>query len=162
MYVLYIYLMASSLSSLDDAVVGLRVATQRPTYRQRLLAGIDFDGGVASLRLLRSVERLTDRERGPSIRQVATDLGVEHSTASRSVDSLVRADLVGRRRCADDQRQARLALTEQGRAVLAEATARRQEILASLVEDWTEADIETLAQLLDRLRAAFDEEFGRR
>lgn len=150
------------ISNLDEAIVGFRAATQRPAYRQRLLKDIDFEGGIASLRLLRSVERQSVDGTGPSIRQVATDLGVEHSTASRSVDALVRADLLSRARCSDDQRQARLHLTDRGRASLSAATGRRQEVLASLVEDWEATDLRTLTRLLDRLRHGFDDEFGRR
>lgn len=154
--------MDSILRRLDEAIVGFRVATQRPAYRDRLLAGIPVDIGIASLGLLRSVERLTEDGTGPSIRQVATNLGVEHSTASRTTDGMVRAGLVSRDRCADDQRQARLQLTEEGHAALAAATARRQEVLAELVEDWDEDDLSTLAGLLGRMRETFDEEFGRR
>lgn len=147
---------------LDEAVVGFRAATQRPAYRQRLVHDMDYEGGIASLRLMRSVERESADGTGPSIRQVATDLGVEHSTASRSVDALVRAGMLSRSRCSDDQRQTRLQLTERGRASLEATTRRRQEVLASLVEDWDEADLRTLTRLLDRLRQGFDEEFGRR
>lgn len=154
--------MNTVIEGLDEAIVGFRAATQRPAYRQRLLKDTDFAGGIAALRLLRSVERLSVDGASPSIRQVAIDLGVEHSTASRSVDALVREDLLTRSRCADDQRQARLQLTEHGRTSLGSATARRQEVLASLVEDWDEADLRTLTHLLHRLRHGFDEEFGRR
>ena len=154
--------MPTRIGALDEAIHGFRVATQRPAYRQRILAGLDFEGGIASLRLLRSVEHLTDGDLGPSIRQVADDLGIEHSTASRSVDSLVRGGLLARGRCADDQRQARLSLTERGLRILGEATSHRQEVLSSLVADWGERDVEILAELLDRLRQRFDEEFGRR
>lgn len=154
--------MSSPIAALDEAIAGFRIASQRPAYRDRVLIGLPFDGGIASLRLLRSVERLTDADQGPSIRQVAADLGVEHSTASRSVDALVRAGQLSRARCSVDQRQVRLALTEQGRAALDEATAHRRTVLASLVEDWDETDLLELTRLLDRLRAAFDEEFGRR
>lgn len=154
--------MDDTIADLDEAVVGFRAATQRPAYRQVLLKDIDYEGGIASLRLLRSVERESADGTGPSIRQVATDLGVEHSTASRSVDALVRAGLLSRTRCSDDQRQARLQLTERGRASLDATTRRRQDVLASLVEDWDQADLRTLTRLLDRLRHCFDEEFGRR
>lgn len=154
--------MPSTIAHLDEAIFGFRAATQRPAYRQRLLDHVTFEGGIASLRLLRSVERLTDGDIGPSIRQVAGELGVKHSTASRSVETMVQAGLLTRARCDKDQRQARLLLTEQGRATLAEATSHRQEVLAGLVADWNEQDLTTLTELLDRLREAFDEEFGRR
>lgn len=143
--------------------MSFRMATQRPAYQERILAGQRFSGGVASLRLLRSVERQSGGEgAGPSIRQVATDLGVEHSTASRSVDVLVRGGLLDKRPCATDQRQARLQLTEHGAEALAEATARRQEAVASVIGDWSEADLVMAAQLLERLSRGFDAEFGQR
>lgn len=148
-----------ALRTLDEAIIGFRVATQRPRYRQRLLSQVGLEGGIASLRVLRSVERSAA---DPSISQVAADLGVEHSTASRSVASLVRAGLLKSRRCEDDQRQARLQLTERGQTQLDQATRRRQEILGSLLEEWGERDVRTLARLLNDLRHRFDEEFGAR
>lgn len=162
MYALYIESMRALIEELDETIVGFRAATQRPAYRQRLLQGLDFEGGISSLRLMRSVERLSGNGPGPSIRQVATELGVEHSTASRSVDTLVRADLLSRSRCADDQRQARLQLTDRGRASLRATTRRRQEVLAALVREWDADDLHTLTHLLDRLRGEFDAEFGHR
>ncbi len=154
--------MDATIEDLDEAIFGFRAATQRPAYRQRVLEGVDFEGGIAALRLLRSVERLTLAGTGPSIRQVATELGVEHSTASRSVDALVRTGLLTRARCTDDQRQARLLLTDRGTESLAAATARRQEVLAAVVQGWDPADLHTLTRLLDQLRGDFDAEFGRR
>lgn len=149
-----------TLQALDEAIIALRVATQRPGYRQRLLAPVPFAGGMASLRVMRSVERLADHHTKPSIRKVAEDLGVEHSTASRAVDTLARAGLLTRTRCATDQRQAILQLTEEGRATLGAVTTHRQEMLASIVEDWDEVELQTLTRLLGRLHRAFDEEFG--
>lgn len=152
-------IMASTIASLDEAITKFRIATQRPGYRQALLAGLDI-GAIAALRLMRSVERLSDGEVGPSIRQLATDLGVEHSTASRSVDHLTRRELLSRHRSPDDQRQTRLLLTARGREVLAEATAQRQEVLRSLVHDWRGDDLRTLTRLLEQLIRTFDDEFG--
>lgn len=152
--------MPSTIPDLDEAIFAFRAATQRPAYRARILEGVDFEGGIASLRVLRSVERLTIEGGSPSIRQVAAELGVEHSTASRSVDGLVRQGLLARTRCADDQRQARLSLTEQGVTTLGAATARRQDVLAALVTDWSREDLAILTGLLERLRERFDGEFA--
>lgn len=154
--------MSSAIPELDEAIFRFRAATQRPAYRARILDGVGFEGGIAALRVLRSVERLTVEDTSPSIRQVAAELGVEHSTASRSVEGLVRQGLLARTRCADDQRQARLSLTERGVTTLEVATTRRQEELSALVADWPGEDVATLTALLDRLRERFDAEFGRR
>lgn len=158
----YTYKMDENLQALDEAIVAFRVATQRPAYHQRILAGRRFDGGVASLRVLRSVERQFIEGAGPSIRQVATDLGLEHSTASRSVDVLVRGGLLEKSLCEKDQRQVRLQLTKEGAEILAEATARRQEAVASVIRDWSESDLATVTRLLGHLTRGFDAEFGQR
>ena len=152
---------ARALLDLDDAIHGFRVATQRPAYARSILDGLGFDGGVASLRVLRAVQRLTVAELGPSSRLVATELGVEHSTASRLVDGLVKGALLAKGPCGEDKRQARLTLTERGRLVLDEASARRREIISDVTGDWPAQDVRTLARLLDRLRSGLDERFAR-
>lgn len=149
----YTYTMTSTLHSLDDAVHHVRVALQRPAYARRMLRGLAFDGGMASLRVLRAVERSSE---APSIRQIATALGVEHSTASRLVDGLVRSGLVEKSPSATDQRQTLLRLTQEGGSLLDEATARRQQLMAEATQGWDDADVRTLAQLLQRLAEEID------
>lgn len=147
--------------ALDEAIHGFRVATQRPAYARAILDGLGFAGGVASLRVLRAAERLTSENRGPSIRLVATELGVEHSTASRLVDGLVKGGLLVKEVCGEDKRQARLTLTERGRSILEEATSRRRRIVAEITASWPPQDVATLAELLERLGSEIDERFVR-
>jgi len=149
------------LSALDEAIIGFRSATQRSAYARWILNGLGFDGGVASLRALRVVERLSTDEGTPSIRSIATELGVEHSTASRLVDGLVKGGLLQKKACGEDKRQARLSLTEQGRSVLDEATARRRQIVREATEGWSEQDMDTFTTLLVRFNAGFNERFAR-
>lgn len=145
--------MPSPLHELDDAVHHVRLALQRPAYARRMLRGLAFDGGMASLRVLRAVEQSRD---APSIRHIATALGVEHSTASRLVDGLVRSGLVEKSPSATDQRQTLLSLTRDGESVLDEATVRRQQLMTEATRGWDDADVHTLAQLLQRLADEID------
>lgn len=145
----------SPLDALDEALAGVRRTQQRPAYRRRLTAGLDMAGGFASLRVLRAIERLgVDAE--PSISDVANRLAVEHSTASRAVEVVVREGLVSRTACATDQRRIRLALTDKGRDVLQASTQRRVGLLADVTEDWGTEEIDTLTRMLERLLAGFD------
>ncbi|GAA4282719.1 hypothetical protein GCM10022261_02500 [Brevibacterium daeguense] len=148
------------LHALDDAIHGFRIATQRPSYRRFILDGLGFDGGVASVRVLRAVARLTTGDRGPSIGHVATELGVKHSTASRLIDSMVKDSLLVKVTCGDDKRQARLSLTEQGNAILEQATSRRRQIIQEAVAGWDDPDVTKLAELLHRLSTSIDERFA--
>jgi len=155
----YAYMMvteAQRLYELDDLLASVRRALQRPTYRRKLLSGLDLPGGIAMLRLLRAVEILRV-DGAPSIGDIASRLAVEHSTASRSVDAAVRFGLLSKRPCDRDLRRARLELTGRGRSVLRKASTRRRELLAQVTAGWSDADIDRLVEMLDALRRGFDD-----
>lgn len=154
--------MAEALSKLDEAITSFRVATQRPAYARRILDGLGSVGGVASLRVLRVVQRLTDDEGAPSIRRVADELGVEHSTASRSVDAMVKSQMLTKKSCTDDLRSSRLALSAGGHTTLKAATARRREMLDSATDGWSAADVDALTRLLGRLTEGLNGEVDQR
>ena len=146
---------AERLHELDELLASVRVALQRPEYRRKLLTGLDVPGGITTLRLLRAVEILAVDE-APSIRDIATRLAVEHSTASRSVDAAVRASLLSKHACEQDLRRTRLELTVLGRSMLKKTSARRRELLGRVTEGWPSEDIDRLVELLDNLRQGFD------
>ncbi len=143
------------LHHLDDLLTAVRLAVQRPEYRRRIMHGLDIPGGITALRLLRAVEILSDAG-APSIKDVASRLAVEHSTASRGVDSVVRAGLLRKQHCADDQRRTQLELTSRGRTLLRQTSARRRELLEGITQGWSNDDVDRLIELLDALRVGFD------
>lgn len=147
------------LHALDDAIHSFRIATQRPSYHRWILDGLGFDGGIASVRVLRAVARLTTDDGGPSIGQVAAALGVKHSTASRLIDSTVKGALLEKSVCGDDKRHTRLSLSAQGDAVLEQATDRRRQVIADATVDWDDHDVTKLAELLHRLSYSIDGRF---
>jgi DNA-binding MarR family transcriptional regulator len=72
---------------------------------------------------------------GPlNLSAVAEGLGVNASTASRTCDRLVVADLVDRRERADDRRQITLSLTERGAAFVDGVMRERQAVLMRVLE----------------------------
>jgi len=144
------------LSALDDELVRIRSAMRRPAYRRRFLEGVAVDGGITTVRVLRSVERL-GASQSVSIRDVAEWLGIEHSTASRAVDTAVRAGLLNRLACVDDRRKAVLTLTQSGVAILEKASQQRQDFLSLVTEGWETSEIERLLLLLGRLNDDFEQ-----
>jgi len=142
------------LDRLDESLLGFRRLFLRPGYRQRLLHGLSRDVQLATLRLLRAVER---SDGPPSVGDIAEALTIDPSTSSRLVDGAAEAGLVERRTCAEDRRSRRLHLTAEGEAVLAEVTARRRQLLAEVIEGWDTDELERLTAMLSRLGAAFDE-----
>lgn len=138
--------------ALDDALVAIRRVMLRPGYRARLLEGLPGRVELATLRLLRTVQR---HDGAPSIGEVAEVLTIDPSTASRVVDRAVESGRLERRACTDDRRRARLHLTLAGEDLLDRATERRRELLAEVTSDWTEDDLDLLVHQLTALVAGF-------
>lgn len=151
----------SSFDHLDELLTRIHVARQRPTWRRRLLAGADPVTNVSTLRVLRAVEHHQRNGAGASIGDVADYLGIEHSTASRTVSAVVAAGLLAKSSAADDQRRSVLVLTDIGVKALATVTDRRRELVAETVSDWAGEDIDRLVVLLERLTERFEETAGR-
>lgn len=140
--------MADPIQQIDEHLRRLRRAQLRPDYLQRLIDGIEEVAGVSTLRVLRSIERAGERGRFLSIRQIAFDLGIEHSTASRAVNDCIRRGLVARSTSEHDQRKALLALTPLGHRAADRATHNRQEMVAEGLNEWSDETVRTFSQLL--------------
>lgn len=145
---------AGPLDGLDEAMLRMRRVFQRPGYRKRLLQGLSRDIELATLRLLRAIQR---SDEPPSVGTVADALMVDPSTASRLVDRAAEVGFLDRRSCTDDRRKARLHLTAEGEVVLEEVTARRRQLLAQVTEGWDPDELQGLIELLSTLQAGFDE-----
>lgn len=128
-----------------------------PGYRGRMLEGVHQVPGIGSLRVLRSIESHERQGRDASIRDVALDLEIEQSTASRAVNTLVDLGLVTRAVASDDQRRTVLSLSEEGRDAAGRATANRVGLLAETTEGWSATDLRTLGLLLERLIVAYED-----
>ncbi len=153
----YAYIVAESrYEQLDELLTRIHLARQRPTWRRRLLDTAGPVTTVSALRVLRAVEECQRTSGGASVRDVAEFMAVEHSTASRTVATVVAAGLLTKTSARDDQRRCALVLTDVGRKALSTVTDRRRDLLAETIADWPEADVETLANLLARLTERFE------
>lgn len=148
---------ATDLTHVDELLNRLVRTVRRPSYRNRILAGVSRIPGAEALRVLRSVELREARGERPSIGDVAADLEVEQSTASRAVNAVVDHGLVTREPDPTDLRRTLLSLTAVGRAELDRATANRLEAVAEVTEGWSGADLRTFATLLDRFVDGYEQ-----
>jgi DNA-binding MarR family transcriptional regulator len=82
----------------------------------------------------RTLAALGDRE-NQSLRQLAEEIGVDASTASRTCDRLVRRHLVRRDVLTGNRRQVTLELTADGRRVLTSLMAARRDVIRQVVAD---------------------------
>jgi len=97
---------------------------------------------------------LLEQHGGLSIAELAGELGVVSSTASRMCDRLVAKKLVRRSVDRSNRRQVTLRLSAAGRSLIAESTRRRKREIERLLREIPVADQDRLAMSLDQLVAA--------
>ena len=88
-----------------------------------------------------------------AIGEVARQLGLDRSNASRMLAEAVAAGLVTKTASAEDARRTELGITPAGHELLAAARAWQDEAFARLVAGWPAADARRLAGYLKRLAA---------
>jgi len=92
---------------------------------------------------------------GPqSVGQIAEQLGVNPSNATRHCDRLQKLGLLARNRSAEDGRVVQIALTTEGRALLDAVTRHRRDALAEVVQRLPERERGAVLTALRRLNAA--------
>lgn len=107
---------------------------------------------VRHLLLLEAVDAAA-RGGDVSISDVATELGIDRSGASRLAKEAEAAGYVCKAPSGEDARRAVLTLTAKGREVLEDARVWQEEVFADLVSHWPKAEAAGLASGLRRLAA---------
>ena len=87
----------------------------------------------------------------PEIDLAAARLRLHKSTLSRGLARLESFGLIERQPDPKDARARLVALSADGTARMTQATAERRARLSAVLDRWDDADLETLALLLDRL-----------
>ena len=94
-------------------------------------------------------------EEGPmGVRALAEGMGIDSSTVTRQVAPLVGSGLVKRTSHPEDGRAVVLALSQRGKAHLAEVRASRRALMAELTGEWTDSERAAFIGLLARFNAA--------
>lgn len=101
--------------------------------------------------VVEAVHALTEQQRPASINDVARELGVDQSGASRMVTSAERQGYVTRRAPGRIGAMSAIANTAAGEELLSRAHAWQDQVLRTLTTDWPDEDVETLMSLMDRL-----------
>ena len=86
-----------------------------------------------------------------SVNEVAEEVAISPSAASRAVDRLVRDGMVARHECTHDRRQRVLSLTEQGEAFMAAIGEEFADSLHMLVTRLTPPEQDEFVRLLRRM-----------
>jgi DNA-binding MarR family transcriptional regulator len=136
----------ANIEPLVRAVYGL-TALKRDLPR---LAGFDHPVGLVPLAV---VNRLAPAR----VKDVARELHVDFSVASRQQTALATAGSLRREPDPEDRRAHLVSLTGEGTAALERAHGRIVGVFASALEGWTDEEISSLTDALGRLR----DDYGR-
>jgi DNA-binding MarR family transcriptional regulator len=101
--------------------------------------------------------RLLEAEGSESITAIADRLRLDASTVTRQVIAMESAGHVTRRRDAADGRSTIVEATAHGLDTLASTRAARSRVYDDVLRDWSPADRQMLAELLERLNASLDD-----
>ena len=124
-------------------------------WSRRWAAGAARDGAgdighVAHVLVLEAIDAASAGGSG-AIGDVAAELGLDRSNASRMLAAAVAAGLVDKTTAPGDARRMQLRMTADGRSMLAAARAWQQEVFAQLVAGWPARDARRFAGYLERL-----------
>ena len=135
-------------ASSEELVIALyRLGLVQRSIARHALAELGSQGFTA----LAVVQR-----QGPvRVSEVADQLSVDLSVASRQVAALVGAGYVEREPDPDDRRATRLRTTEEGARVLSDSHRRMVATATRALSGWSEEEIAGLAAQLERLREDF-------
>lgn len=100
---------------------------------------------------LAAIDRLDDAR----VSDVAAQLAVDLSVASRQVQALIASGYVERSQHPADRRASRLAITADGARVLEESHRRMVHVFSEMLDCWSHADVTQLADGLERLTTRF-------
>ncbi|HJT93347.1 MAG TPA: MarR family winged helix-turn-helix transcriptional regulator [Mycobacterium sp.] len=106
---------------------------------------------VRDIMVLEAVDAAMTKGQAVSVADVAHELGIDHSGASRMVAEASRNGYLVREAAPDDARRATLALTKDGLEVLAAAHDYQDGVFAELTAGWPAKDAARFATYLRRL-----------
>ena len=136
------------MSASEDLVIALyRLGLVQRSIARHALAELGSQGFTALA--------VVDRCGAVRVSEVAEQLSVDLSVASRQVAALVSAGYVEREPDPDDGRATRLKTTEAGVRVLSDSHRRMVATATDALAGWSEDEVAALAKQLERLREDF-------
>lgn len=145
---------SDTFAELDRGLLRLRRMWLQQGRRGRLIEEVGSPIAMSVLRTIFAIDALNSDK--TSVSDVAAELEVDASTASRLVENAVTNGYAERNPSSVDRRKSVLKLTADGRNMLVKARAGRTKLLAEVTANWSDEEIELIATLLNRLHDDFE------
>lgn len=150
--------MDDNIELINNSLMRMRRYMTKPPGGEWRVPGTDTTFEFAKIAACEAVYHLS-KEGLVSVGDIANELTLEHSTASRLLADCEADDLIRRTRDAVDRRKVNIALTEWGGHVAKTAVLLHAELLQRLLGEWKPSDVAKFAVLLDRFSTSVGELF---
>jgi DNA-binding MarR family transcriptional regulator len=153
---------AQALTGIDASAFVWRRRTIKSEMTKRILSALDTDLEPAEFEALTAVARLSSGIGAPArddvtIGDIAEEMSVDPSRASRLVAALVNKGLLRREIAQDDARKSVLKPTPESGKLFEDFMVHKWEIVFAAFKGWSRRDIESFERLLSRYVVAMDE-----
>lgn len=141
----------SSVAAIHSSLMHMRRYLSRPPSAcLPPLPGLPDNVDVTHAWACETIRLLAAAGSAASVKQVANELMLDHSTASRLLTQLADRGLVTRERDPADRRSTVVTLTESGQRVAVTAEAIRTHLMAWVFAEWDDQELAGFAQSLGR------------
>ncbi len=137
--------------TLDRSFRRLRRSMIRPPAGLVPVPALGRQLDIAKIFACDAVAELSTTRASVSVKDIAAELDLDHSTVSRLLGEVEEDGLLVRGSDPVDRRRTTVALTDLGRAVVLDATAITRSFTRILLAEWPVEDVEALTALLGRL-----------
>lgn len=144
---------------LDRALLRMRHTVVRPEITSvpipALQRTVDLAKVMACL-VIADLQGLEDSSGPVTVKDVASALELEHSTASRLLTETEAEGLVIRSTDPTDRRRTLAELTSTGQAVVEQSSAIRTWAIDTMLSEWSSRDLATFTELVERFSATIE------
>lgn len=142
---------SEAVAGIDDALRRLRRFLTKPPGEGVVVCGLQMPYEVAQIDACEAIAELGADQPVVTVKDVAADLALDHSSASRLLARAEANGLVQRTADPDDRRRTCLSLTGPGHDAVAVAGRVRMRVLAGIVQEWSDAELALFTELFARL-----------
>lgn len=139
---------------LDHAILNVRRVMIKPPAASIPIPELGHSVDFAKVHALMSI---SEADGSCTVKDVAAALGLDHSTASRLLGDAESDGLVRRHSDPSDRRRTIVQLTSKGRTVVSATSTLRCRAIDAVFADWSVEDLDTLADMLQRMARTFSE-----
>ncbi|WP_137135911.1 MarR family transcriptional regulator [Rhizobium sp. FKY42] len=142
---------------IGDTMTRMRLMMGRRVISRIAIARVAPGLDLSQLDILDVVHRLRAEQQTVTVGAIADAMRLDASRGSRLVAELVARGILRRDACQEDGRRSLIQITQAGEALLSELRNVKQDMIESVLEDWSPQERHAFGTLFERFIDRFDQ-----